>query len=73
MPEMSDCVAKMVKRGECRDCGNPWWYDFPESPGIAACWVCTTCAKTHAKSSSEREPPMIYGPVDSEPSTEEKK
>ena len=72
MPEMSDCVAKIVKRGECRDCGNPWWYDFPESRGISSCWVCTMCAKTHAKSSSElstEEPEYIYGPVD----TEEKK
>ena len=38
-----------VKRGECRDCGNPWWFDHPNS------WVCTTCAKTHGKSNSEED------------------
>ena len=37
-----------VKRGNCRDCGNPWWFDKGKMG-----WVCTTCYKTHAKSASE--------------------
>lgn len=41
--------CETVKRGNCRDCGNPWWHDLPLS------WVCTTCAKTHGKCSSEED------------------
>lgn len=39
-----------VKRGHCQDCGNPWWFD----QGVQG-FVCTTCYKTHGKSSSEEE------------------
>ena len=36
-----------VKRGECRDCGNAWWFSMPD------CYVCTTCAKTLGRSTSD--------------------
>jgi hypothetical protein len=36
-----------VKRSNCSDCGNPWWFDEPQS------WVCTTCAKTRGKSTGD--------------------
>jgi hypothetical protein len=39
-------LYKTVERHECSDCGNKWYFDAPE-------WFeCTTCARTHAKSSS---------------------
>ncbi len=43
-------VDNMKKRGNCRDCGNPWWFD------IFNCWVCTMCRKTHGKDSGEQRP-----------------
>lgn len=36
-----------VKRGNCRDCGNPWWFSMEDV------YVCTTCAKTHGRDSSD--------------------
>jgi hypothetical protein len=49
MPTFEEILTKYktVERGECRDCGNRWWVDMPN------CWVCTTCAKTHGKDTSE--------------------
>lgn len=44
-------IDEMKKRGHCGDCGNPWWWDFPKS------WVCTTCAKTIGKATSEEREP----------------
>jgi len=42
-----DNIDNMKERGNCRDCGNPWWFD------LATCWVCSMCRKTHGKDSSE--------------------
>lgn len=43
----------MKERARCNDCGNPWWFDYPQS------WVCTTCAKTVAKATSEIRKPKL--------------
>ena len=43
------CLActPLVRRNRCKDCGNPWWHDTSNA------WVCSTCARTHGKSTSE--------------------
>ncbi len=34
------------KRGNCPDCGNPWWFEHEHN------WECTTCSKVIGKSSA---------------------
>lgn len=41
--------VETLERDRCRDCGNLWWFDLPQS------FVCTTCLKTHGKSNSEQD------------------
>jgi hypothetical protein len=41
---------KIIKRGECRDCGNIWWFD------LSNCYVCIECRKTHGKDSHTPAP-----------------
>lgn len=51
-----------VERGRCRDCGNAWWFSEPNA------YVCTTCAKTHGRDTSD-----VYVPKNvSSPSEDEK-
>lgn len=40
-----------VKRGDCRDCGNCWWFDQGNQG-----FVCTCCAKTLGKNPHELQP-----------------
>jgi hypothetical protein len=44
-----------VERNECRDCGNKWWFSMED------CYVCTTCAKTHGRSTSDEYVPKVPG------------
>lgn len=46
-----------VKRENCRDCGNPWWFSEEHS------YVCTTCAKTSGRSTGDEYKPKAAGKV----------
>ena len=45
--EVCQVCTPLIRRDRCKDCGNPWWHDTSNA------WVCSTCAKTHGKSTSE--------------------
>lgn len=36
-----------VKRDNCRDCGNPWWWSLEE------CYSCTMCGKNIGRDTSD--------------------
>lgn len=42
-----------VQRGNCRDCGNPWW--FSQEHG----YECTMCGKAHGRDTSDTYIPKV--------------